>query len=258
MKTIAVIILLFFTQLVYGQLEEEDVIREKEKTPKQEFKDKFYLGLVSSYYIDFVTAPLTFDRLRVGAEPDPNDPTKYIDKYENVPFQTTYNSFFSMGVEPRYNIKDFNKNLAFGIAAPITIGFGQAFASNENVFGASGFGSIQVPILAKIYLGTASTYASDEDFGLSAGVGFEINKIGIIAPGASELEQDAMRAWVMPSASAAVHFWRGTSPMEVNVKYGFGPISEYRTDKYGQVLSQGPRSTRASSIKLTFVYLMNY
>ena len=89
-------------------------------------------------------------------------------------------------------------------------------------------------------------------------MGFEFNKIGLINPGASPEEQNALRPWVMPTASAAVHFWRGNTPMEVNVKYGFGALQSYQTNQFGQALPTGSRNTRARSIKLTFVYLMNY
>lgn len=257
MKTIFVLILIFFSQIGFAQTDENEDINEKSSV-KQEFRDKFYLGVVSSYYVDFVTTPLYFENRRVGAIPDPNDPSKYIDQYGSIPFQTTYNSFFSVGIEPRYNIKDFSSNLSIAITAPLTIGFGQAYASSENVESAFGYGNFQLPILAKVYLGSGSTYASKEDFGVSAGFGFEVNKIGIIAPGASEAEQNGLRPWVMPSASLGIHFWRGSSPMEVNAKYGFGPLDEYRIDKFGQFLNEGPRTTRASTLKLTFVYLLNY
>ncbi|MEY2924406.1 MAG: hypothetical protein RLZZ337_954 [Bacteroidota bacterium] len=253
MKALLVFTILFSSFLSFAQSADLE-----SANSKQEFKDKFYLGLVSSYYIDFVTTPLTSSKRYIGDIVDPNDPTKTIPNYGNVPSQTTYNSFFSMGLEPRYNLKDINENLSVAVALPLTIGFGQAFPANENVQGSFGFGSIQFPLMTKIYFGSGSTYASNEDFGLSAGFGMEFNKIGLFSPGATEEEQNALKPWVMPVASAGVHFWRGNTPMEVNVKYGFGPIEYYQTDKFGQPLLAGTRTTRASSIKLTFVYLMNY
>lgn len=259
MRKIFVLVGIFLFSLGYAQTVEEDELEEVKPKVQKEFKDRFYLGLVSSYYIDFATTPLTtIGEVYIGEIVDPNDPSKTIPNYGDIPSQTTYNSFFSMGIEPRYNIKDFNENLAFAVSAPLTIGFGQSFPANTTVSGAYGFGSLQIPIMAKIYLGTASTYESNEDFGLSAGLGFEFNKIGLINPGASEEEQNALKPWVMPTASAAVHFWRGNSPMEVNVKYGFGSLQSYQTDQFGQPLVTGERTTRANSIKLTLVYLMNY
>ncbi len=230
---------------------------------KKEFEDKFFLGVASSYYVDFVTTPL-----RVSYEPtgntipvvDPNDTTKtiFIDEFADVPAQTSYVSYFSFGLEPRFNIHEISENLAFAVSAPVTIGFGTALATNSDVKGIQGFGSIQVPVMAKLYLGSGSTYDTNEDFGISIGAGAELNKIALFSPNVETKDQDLNKAWIMPAVTGGVHFWRGSSPMEVNIKYGFGRIQSYTHDRYGQPLSTGERFTRANSIKLTFIYLMNY
>jgi hypothetical protein len=225
--------------------------------------DQFFLGIASSYYVDFATTPLGVSYEPTGntiPKVDPNDSnnTIYVDEYANVPSQTTYISYFSFGIEPRFNVKEISENLAFAVSAPVTIGFGQAFPSNDDVKGSQGFGSIQIPVLAKLYLGSGSTYESNEDFGISIGAGLEMNKIALINPGATLEEQQLNKAWIMPAVTGGVHFWRGSSPMEVNVKYGFGKLQSYRRNKYNQIITSGERFTKASSIKLTFIYLMNY
>lgn len=228
------------------------LVAQSERTPM----DRFFLGTASTFYIDFVTSPLSTERVRVGAQPDPNDPTQSIDVFAEVPKQTQYISYFSFGLEPRFNLKEFSDDIAFAVSAPVTIGFGQSFEANEDVLGNSGFGSIQLPVLAKIYLGAASTYRSNQDFGINLGAGFEVNKIGIVNFGSFE-EANSNPAWIMPTVAGGIHFWRGNSPMEVNFKYGFGAKDTYRFDKFGTFLS-APRVTRASSIKLTFIYLTNF
>lgn len=243
MRHLSVLILAFISVTIFAQ--------------SNDIRDRFFLGTASSFYIDFATTPLSSTRLRVGAEPDPNDPTKTIDKFADVPTQSQYISYFSFGLEPRFNIKEFSDDLAFAVSAPLTIGFGQSFAANESVNGIDGFGSVQLPVMAKLYLGTGSTYETNQEFGLNVGGGIELNKIGIINIGGSLEESNARTSWVMPVVAGGVHFWRGASPMEVNLKYGFGKKESYNYDKYGQPLTI-PRITRASSIKLTFIYLLNY
>lgn len=228
------------------------VLAQDETTPM----DRFFLGTASTFYIDFVTSPLSTQEVRVGAQPDPNDPTQTIDVFAEVPKQTQYISYFSFGLEPRYNFKEFGDDIAIAISAPVTIGFGQSFAANDDVIGNGGFGSLQLPILGKIYMGAASTYRSNQDFGINLGAGFEVNKIGIVNFGSFE-EANSNPAWIMPTVAGGIHFWRGNSPMEVNFKYGFGGRDTYRFDKFGSVLA-APRTTRASSIKLTFIYLTNF
>ncbi len=223
---------------------------------KSKIKDKLFLGLVTSYYIDFVSSPLKivdFSRLlddgNGGVIQTPDTA---------VPFQTRYISFVSIGFEPRYNIHEFNENVSIGIAMPATIGFGQAYPHNNDVSGARGFGNVQVPLLAKLYFGTNATYDSKADFGFSAGAGVEYNKLALIATDEDKRVKEANRGWIMPTFSGSVHFWRGNSPIEVNFKYGHGIVSTYRTNAQGFPLPDGERITRANSIKLSFVYLLNY
>jgi len=165
---------LFFALAFWSQL----FAQSSEINEVTSFSDNFYLGIASSYYIDFVTTPLSFCSLKVGTDPvqDPNDSnnTIFVPRYADAPFQTSYISYFSFGIEPRYNIKEFSDNLVFAVSAPVTFGFGQAFSANDYVKGGTGFGSVQLPILAKLYLGSASTYQSNQDFGLSVGGGLEV------------------------------------------------------------------------------------
>ena len=58
----------------------------------------------------------------------------------------------------------------------------------------------------------------------------------------------------MPAFTAGAKFYRGLSPMEVNVKFGYGVIENQREDQYGNPLLNGKRITRASSIKLSVIY----
>jgi len=215
------------------------------------FKDRFFLGMVSAYYIDFVSSPLQkLDRsVDLGGGVITPDTA--------VPFQTTYLSYVSIGLEPRYNLYEFNEDLAIAVSMPMTVGFGQAFPQNEDVEGASGFGNVQVPLMLKGYYGTQSTYDSRANFGLSAGIGLEYNKLGLVDLDGRNWIKDANKGWFMPCASIAFHMWRNNAPIEVNLKIGRGPMTDYDQDKFGQFLTDGKRKTRASSAKLSFVYLFN-
>ena len=102
-------------------------------------RDNLFLGLVSSFYVDFVSSPVQLvDHSRII---DDSIRTPNFD----IPYQTRYLSFFSIGIEPRYNLFELGDNFALSVAAPITFGLGQAVPHNEDVLGAQGFGSIQVP-----------------------------------------------------------------------------------------------------------------
>lgn len=213
---------------------------------QSDFREKFFLGFVSSYYLDFVSSPLKVVDLSTQFSTD-----------TAAPFQTRYVSFISLGLEPRYNIKEVNDNIAFAVSMPFTVGFGQAFPHNEDITGATGYGNIQLPLLLKAYVGNSSTYNSTEEFGFSVGAGFELNKIGLIPLDEDNRIKEANTAWIMPVFSGSVHFWRGSTPLEINFKYGRGEQSTYSKTRYGQQLPDGERTTRANSIKLSFVYLFD-
>lgn len=219
-----------------------------------EFQDRFYLGLSNSYLIDFITSPLTTSNYITYDPPTtPGGPSIPVNNPNAA--QTVYSSLFSIGMEPRYNLVDLKDNVALAVAAPISIGFGQAQPAT-NAVGGSGFGHIQVPVLLKLYSGAASTYKAEDDFGISVGAGMELNKLGLFNFAVTEEERTLNKAWVMPVASLGVHFYRGMMPMEVNVKYGFGEIQDQYLDQFGQRLPV-KKITRASSLKLSIVYSMS-
>ncbi|MFY0643308.1 MAG: hypothetical protein JXR19_02460 [Bacteroidia bacterium] len=223
---------------------------------QDKFKDKFFIGFVSSYYIDFVSSPLSLIDVSRMIDDGAGGFIQTTDTA--VPFQSRFLSFVSIGVEPRYNLLEFEDNMALALAMPATIGLGQSFEQNDDVLGARGFGNFQVPLMLKFYLGTNATYRSTDNFGFSAGAGFELNKVALVSTDDIQAIKDANKAWIMPVFSASLHFWRGNSPIEINFKYGRGELRSYNTNYTGFPLQDGERFTRANSIKLSFIYLLNY
>jgi hypothetical protein len=167
-------------------------------------------------------------------------------------------------MEPRLNLKEFDDNSSLSISAPVSFGIGNSFsAAGEDLIvrGISGFGSIQVPLLLKLNIGNGSTYTTEKDYGFSAGAGLELNKVGLI--NLTELSRQYNKAFVIPSFSAGFTFMRGDTPMEINFKYAFGKVRTQEYDPQGEILKDNNgipyiRNTRGQSLKLSFVYLINY
>ena len=157
---------------------------------------------------------------------------------------------------------DFKKNLALAMSAQIAAGFGSTYAASEYAASAEGFGNFQIPVMLRLYYGASATQAAQDDFGVNIGAGYELNKIGVLNFGENrnrDKNSDApppQQAWIMPAVALGVHFYRGSSPMEVNLKYGFGPIQNQKIDNFGNPIP-GRRTTRANSIKLSFTYLLD-
>ena len=231
---------------------------------KSEFSDKFFLALTTSTYTDIIVSPLRYFRYPTGNFIQQGSDSTFVPEYGSIPFQSQQFNIISLGLEPRYNLKEFDENSSLSISAPVSFGIGSSFSAAGDdliVRGVEGFGSIQIPLLLKYNIGNGSTYTTQKDFGFSAGAGLEFNKIGLINLTAESKKYN--KGFVLPSFSAGVTFMRGNSPMEINFKYAFGELRSQETDTQDDPLKDNSgvlykRSTRAQSIKLSFVYLMNY
>lgn len=220
----------------------------------QSVLDNFYLSFSSSLFLDIVQTPITYTSTYTGT----------MQGYVDVPSQSFQLSQYSFGFEPRYNIQQLNDDAAIAVAVPFSFGIGYAVAANDNVRGVQqSFGSLQVPVLAKFYYGNSSTYVTEKDFGISFGGGLEYNKIGLIGGDPDDKEDGLHKGFILPVMTLGVHFWRGSTPFEVNMKYGQTKVEEYRIDRNGNQLTDEAgnpitRTGKGSSFKLTFLYLLNY
>ena len=87
---------------------------------QSQIRENLFFGLVSSFYIDFISSPVQFvDNSRLIGDSIRTPDTM-------VPYQTRYLSFFSIGIEPRYNLFELGDNFSVAISSPITFGLGQA------------------------------------------------------------------------------------------------------------------------------------
>ncbi|HAV25278.1 MAG TPA: hypothetical protein DCX01_03780 [Bacteroidetes bacterium] len=252
MRYLIAFTLLFSIFLGFGQVyDNEDDEENKEYDTKSDFfdyKKRLYLGLNNSFYVDFITSPVGTFQIEY-AEPGGGV------RYEDAAVQSRYLSYFTIAIEPRYNLVDFKENLALAMSAQLAAGFGSAYAASEYAASAEGFGNFQIPVMLRLYYGASATHAAQDDFGVNIGAGYELNKIGLLNF-AEDRNPDLNRAWIMPAVALGVHFYRGSSPMEVNLKYGFGPIQNQKIDNFGNPIL-GRRTTRANSIKLSFTYLLD-
>ncbi len=233
---------------------------------QEEFNDDFFISFHSTAYFDFIWTPLkvqfapTGNTIIVDGQEQP--------EFKNIPFQSFTNNIFSFGIEPRYNIKQLDENSAIALASPISIGLGQVTQpplANHSVGSIEGFGSIQIPLYAKLYVGSGSTYETEKDYGISLGLGFEFNKIGLLRfDNPSDIEaNDLNKGFVLPVASLGIHFWRGYSPVELNIKYGQGQTVEYDFDRNGDVITDNvgriiKGSSKARVFRASISYLLNY
>lgn len=222
-------------------------------------QQRFFFSTVYSPFLDFVNSPVYLQNTPVEWDANRNPI-----RFEQVPSQILGISYLSVGIEPRYNLKEWNDNTALAVTMPATIGFAIVGASGNDVAGASGIGNVQIPLLLKMYLGNGSTYRTEKNMGFSMGAGLEYNKLPLLFQSNNSADEVFRSGWVMPAVSTGLHIWRGNMPMEFNLKFGFGRLRAYSRDKNGEpivdntTLQNIERFSRAYSFKLTFVYPMSY
>ncbi|MCB9261837.1 MAG: hypothetical protein H6607_05625 [Flavobacteriales bacterium] len=232
---------------------------------QKDIKDRFFFSLQSSIYTDLIWGPLYLENAPTGNTIIVDG--QEVPQYANVPFQNFMYNIYSFGVESRYNLKEIDENTALAIAIPMTFGLGSTQPANSSVsYTKGGAGSFQMPIMLRYYAGSASTYKCEKEYGVSLGVGYEFNKMGLInfeSVAKTDVERKVNSGFWIPVFSLGVHFWRRSSPMEVNLKYGQTDGQKYYTDRYGnQILNSNGQYSygfgRAKSIRLSFVYLLGY
>ncbi len=246
--------------LINTSLAQEGSEESEDREKKNDFISKFFLATYTSTFSDFILSPLNYYYEPTGLTDPSGNPI-----FADIPYQTKQFNIFSFGIELRYNFKEFDENTSLSISTPISIGISNSIpAAGDDelvVRGVPGFGSIQVPLLIKINTGNGSTYTTQKDYGFSAGAGFELNKIGLIS--SESTANNYNKAFVYPCVSGGFTFMRGNSPMEINLKFAFGSPQDQNTDARGRELKDKydipyVRNTRGHTIKLSFVYLMNY
>ncbi|MDG1045549.1 MAG: hypothetical protein P8P81_02975 [Bacteroidia bacterium] len=213
-----------------------------------DWKARLHTGISSSFFIDYITSPLGYIDVEFI------DPNTNVKRIEQGATQTNYSSQYTIGFVSRYNLFQFQKNIALAVSAPIAIGFGNAYPSTPNVIGSNGFGNFQVPLMLNLFYGAKSTFDAEDKVGFNLGYGLEFNKIGIVHLGTIYEDKMYNKGWIMPAFSGGIQFYKGKSPVEINVKYGYRKVQDQLVDQNGNRLVGGRRLTRASSFKLSVVY----
>ncbi len=175
----------------------------------------------------------------------------------SIPYQAYQYNIVSVGLEPRVNLMEFGNNEAIAITAPVSFGIGtSANAKPAFVKGSPGFGSIQVPLIAKLFFGCGATRLSKKKFGTCFGAGFEFNQIGI---NKTVGERHTNKPFYLPCLTTGIIFKKSKRWLEINFKYGFGRRVTQEIDADGEGImdndgNTSQRNSRARSIKFTLLF----
>ena len=231
----------------------------------QSIADKLHWSLHYTVFADMIWSPLVMEYAPTGNTIIQDG--QEVAEYREIPVQSFINNVLSGGVEVRYNLTEFNDDQALALSVPISFGIGHVTqppnisGKNHHVANAPGYGSFQLPVMAKLYFGAGATSESTSYTGFSLGFGIEFNKLGVVQfQQQSDVPAPSGRSnFVIPVGSLSYHVIQGRRPAEFRIKYGRGPLTEYFIDKYGNpilndrgIVSKG--IARAQSISFSFVY----
>ncbi|MCC6722719.1 MAG: hypothetical protein IT243_11005 [Bacteroidia bacterium] len=249
MKKFYILIFLIFVAIALNaQKKNNDSSKEN-----SEFSKKFFMAVTTSTYTDILISPLKYFYGFTG-----NTDLLGNKIYADIPYQSMQTNIVTLGLEPRYNFKEINDNNAISVSIPFGFGIGSSISAagdDLTVRGVEGFGSLQFPIIIKYNTGNGSTYNTQKDFGFNIGGGIEFSKVGLINLNGAKSPYNNF--FVLPCFTTGITMMRGSSPMEINFKYAFGKLITQSKDTQGILMPEN-RNTRGQTLKLTFVYLLNY
>ena len=133
-----------------------------------------FSGYTQKHFLGFGNAAFT-DWAVATAEAEPSEYTGIV--------QSTYGfSFYTASGQFKYNVYEFNSELALSIGASPAFGFfiwnGDELASTE------GFGVLRVPLFVQLDIGNLSTFESTRSSGFGIGAGYQYeNYLGLMSGG---------------------------------------------------------------------------
>ena len=149
---------------------------------------------------------------------------------QQVPVSSNFSSYEYVSVLLRFrlNIAEFSANQSLSISAIPTIGLGLSSSSTSyNYDGATGFGSIAIPVILEYNGGNIATFRSDKDKGVVLGLGIEYVKAPLTVATGDFALSDATYAppstWVEPVFEIGYRYWnKRNKAKEFNLQVGYG------------------------------------
>lgn len=207
-----------------------------------------FQGLGISPYLDMITSPAVPARVQNGLMPDQRTP-RMVDSYA----QTVAISMLTIFYEYRTNLLEPSDNFALAVSVLPALGL-SITRPVKSLNGIDGFGHVQLAFLGKLYLGQLATQRSSNDYGVNIGIGYELNKIGILNMGNhGSHEKIPNPIFFMPTVSLSLNTLRNRSPVEFNVKVGRGSVDYVDLDGFGFPIIP-KKVTSAYSLRLAAIY----
>ncbi len=161
-------------------------------------------------------------------------------------------SIISLSAEMKYNLREFNTDLALSVASSPSIGM--MTWSNQTV---SGFGNLRIPLYVQLDYGNLSTYESMKNFGIGIGIGYQFDRYNLFG------DADGISIGTVATRLGLRYFNRNNKSREVALKVGLPKTitTTYTTDvvENGDVIEREfEYDTKITSFQLSWILYFNY
>lgn len=164
-------------------------------------------------------------------------------------------SILSVSAEMKYNLYEFNSDLAFSVASSPSIGImiNNNLGDNDN----SGFGNLRIPVYAQLDYGNLSTFESMKNFGIGIGIGYQFDRYNLFG------DAEGISVGTVATRLGIRYFNRNNKSREVALKVG---LPKTITDTYNTVVFENGDAvereieidTKITSFQLSWILYFNY
>lgn len=202
---------------------------------KESSAQKFIIGYGLSFYTDVaITAPVQ------SSLPDGSTADTQFDF-----------SIISLSLEMKYNVYEFNTDLALSVATSPSFGI-STFEGGMSE--ASGFGNVRIPVYLQLDYGNLSTFESMKNFGVGIGIGYQFDNYGLFG------ENETLSFGTVAARVGFRYFNRNNKSREIAIKAGL-PKTYTRTHEYFDSSDEAVESNleqKITSFQLSWILYFNY
>ena len=226
--------------------------------PEKKPNEKMFNSLGTSVYLDIYNGPIREKKI-TATDPFGNTVTSY--DYVRV----SGFSYFTLIYHYRYNLHEFNNEMAFGLSALPAAGIfaGGSIPTNSSSYIPANYsGCFNLPLMAGFHIGATATNTSSAAMGLFFGAGYEYNAAPLFYARTAS-NKDIATKWMNPCVSLGLKYESNSNfgnMQEVNLKVGFGFVGTDFKDpsNFSSTQSGGFIFPKPVTIRIAYFTYLNY
>lgn len=176
-----------------------------------------------------------------------------------VPTSTLF-SLVSLSAEMKYNVKEFNSDMALSVAASPGLGLMSSMFGTGN-----GVGNLKIPVYLQLDFGNLSTFESMKDKGFGIGLGIEYHNLGLFGGNSSDENNTNVAPVIAPAARLGYRYFnRNNNSREIALKIGLPAKTDAEFETQIQNIDgtfetiTATEEVKITSVQLSWIVYFNY